>query len=92
MMLRCFAWLPAELELPQAVQHNADGDRVIISVRNGMDQTVQVVVENNEIGEMVVRLRGWGNDPIKLGNWDRTSFQATIPLESPTHDESGSKL
>ena len=81
-MLRCFAWLPAEQELPQAVQHNANGDRVIISVRNNMDQTVQVVFENSPTGEMVVRLRGWGNDPEKLGNWDKTNFSATIPLEA----------
>ena len=81
-MLRCFAWLPSEQELPQAVRHDADGDRVIISVRNGMDQQVQVVFENNPNGEMVVRLRGWGNDPMKLGNWDKTNFSATIPLEA----------
>lgn len=80
-MLRCFAWLPIEQELPQAVQHNANGDRVIISVRNGFDQTVQVVFENNTNGEMVVSLRGWGNAPEKLGNWNKTNFSATIPFE-----------
>lgn len=81
-MLRCYAWLPLKRELPQAVQHNANGDRVVISVHNHLDQTVQVVFENNEAGEMVIRLRGWGNDPIKLGNMDRTNFSAIIPFEA----------
>lgn len=54
--MRCFAWLPSGVEIPLAVQHNANG-------------------------EMVVRLRGWGNEPTLLGNWDKTNFSATIPLE-----------
>lgn len=83
-MLRCFSWMPGEQELPQAVQHTAIGDRVIISVRNNLDQTVQVVFSNNENGEMVVRLRGWGNAPEKLGNMNTTGFEATIPLEQAT--------
>ena len=81
------AYLPTEIELPQAVQHNANGDTVVLEIRNYSDQTVQLVVENDKYGDMRVRLRGWGNMPAKLGNWDRTSFEASIPTESPTHCE-----
>lgn len=80
-MLFASAWLPHEIELPQIVQHNANGDVVILEVRNQVDQTVQVVFENNEDGDLTVHLRGWGNKPARLGNMDRTSFSATIPLE-----------
>lgn len=81
--LKCFAWLPQQIELPQAVRHDADGDKVIISVVNNLGQTVQVVFENkSDTGEMMVRLRGWGNIPDKIGNWDKTNFSAIIPLES----------
>lgn len=73
-----------EVELPEAVQHNANGDRVIIEVRNNMDETCQVVFENDEHGDLTVSLRGWGNKPAVLGNWNRTTFEATIPLEPPT--------
>ena len=82
-MLRCFSWMPSKQELPQAVQHNANGDAVIISVHNQLDQTVQVVFRNNEHSELTVDLRGWGNEPLKIGNWNKTSFQATIPIEPP---------
>ncbi len=75
--------MPGELELPQAVQHNANGDCVIIEVKNHLGQTVQVVFRNEPHGEMHVSLRGWGNEPMKLGNWNRTSFEATIPVEKP---------
>lgn len=85
--MRVRAWLPTELELPQAVQHNANGDVVIISVENYNGITCQVVFENDESGDMVVRLRGWGNKPAAVGNWDRTSFEATIPFQPPTNCE-----
>lgn len=77
------AYLPHEVDMPEAVQCNADGDRVIIEIRNESDQTCQVVFSNNEHGDLTVSLRGWGNKPAKLGNMERTSFQATIPTETP---------
>jgi hypothetical protein len=85
--MRVRAWLPAELELPQAVQHNANGERVILSVENNMGTTCQVVFENDEHGDMVVRLRGWGNRPAAVGNMENTSFTATIPLQPTTSCE-----
>lgn len=77
------AYLPSEVDLPEAVQHNANGDLVIIEVRNESDQTCQVVLKNNEQGDLTISLRGWGNKPAKLGNMERTSFSATILSEAP---------
>ncbi len=77
------AYLPSEVDIPKAVQRNANGDQVIIEVRNQFDQTCQVVFKDNEQGDLTVSLRGWGNNPAKLGNMERTSFQATIPSETP---------
>lgn len=80
-MLSCKAYMPSELDLPEAVQHNANGDRVILEVQNGKGETCQVTFRNNEDGDLVVILKGWGNKPRSIGNWDNTSFQATIPFE-----------
>ena len=82
--MRVKAWLPQEMELPEAVQHNADGDRVIISVENFCGITCQVVFENDYHGDMVVRLRGWGNLPASVGNMHNTCFTATIPMQTAT--------
>ncbi len=76
-----------EIELPQAVRRGADGDSVIISVQNLGGTTCQVVFENDEHGDMVVRLRGWGNNPLAVGNMENTSFTATIPLQQTTSCE-----
>ena len=82
-MLFVKAYLPSEVELPEAVQHNANGDMVIIEVQNQSDQTCQVVFRDDDHGNLTISLRGWGNKPAKLGNMERTSFQATIPTEPP---------
>lgn len=82
-MLFVKAYLPSEIDLPEAVQHNANGDQVILEVRNQLDQTCEIVFKNNEHGDLTICLRGWGNKPAKLGNMERTSFQATIPTEVP---------
>lgn len=81
------AWLPHEVELPQAVQRNANGDRVIISVENYDGVTTQVVFENDDVGDMIVTLRGWGNMPQKVGNMDNTRFRATVQQEPQTNCE-----
>lgn len=75
------AYLPHPIELPEAVQHNADGDRVILEVQNRNGTTCQVVFENDNLGDMVVTLRGWGNKPMSVGNMENTNFRATIPME-----------
>ena len=77
-------YLPHPEELPQAVQHNANGDRVILEVKNFCGITVQMVCENDYHGDMVVTLRGWGNEPRKLNNMNNTQFRATIPMEAQT--------
>ena len=87
------AYLPQAIELPQAVQHNANGDRVILEVKNYSGTTCQIVCENDLYGDMVVTLRGWGNEPMKVGNMDNTKFRATIPTEPATTCEiCGTKL
>jgi len=79
--------IAGEIELPQAVRQGANGDSVIISVQNYAGTTCQVVFENDEHGDMVVRLRGWGNTPQAVGNMENTSFTATIPLQPTTSCE-----
>lgn len=75
------------VELPQAVQHTANGDSAVLEVCNYNGSTCQVRFENDESGDMVIRLRGWGNTPMAVGNMENTSFTATIPLQPATNCE-----
>ncbi len=87
------AYLPTKIELPQAVQHNADGDVGIIEFQAYNGVTLQVIVTPNSDGSLGVRLRGWGNKPMRLGNSNKFTLNATInPQEQDSCEVCGSRL
>lgn len=64
------SYLPSPVELPQAVQHNANGDRAVLRVQSDNNITIQLEAYQNDNGDMEIALRGWGNKPGRVGNWN----------------------
>lgn len=58
-------------------------DSVVLEVVLDDDRTVQIAVSNKGL----VSLRGWGNVPAKVGNWNKLEFTAELQKEDANHCE-----
>jgi hypothetical protein len=61
----------------------ANRDSVILEVTLDDSRTVQLDVR----GDGVVQLRGWGNNPAKVGNWNTLNLTTQINKQEQTHCE-----
>lgn len=59
---------------------NSSDNSAIVEVVLDDDRTVQLSVQNDGS----VFLRGWGNVPAKVGNWNRLNLAAKIEKEAAT--------
>lgn len=73
---------------PVEVARLAPDEPIVLTISMHDDRTVQLVVDPD--GD--IELRGWGNDPLRMGNMESLYLDTYLPASEPTHDDLGDAL